>query len=209
MNQPIRVLIIDDSEEDARLILEEMQAEGYQPIFERVQTAEEMERALAQQAWDVIISDYVMPKFSGLEALRRLQESGNDLPFIIVSGKIGEMTAVEAVKAGAYDYVAKHNLTRLVPVLERALQEAEIRREKRQAERFLQESEDRYRNLIDSSHELIQSVGPDGRLLFVNRVWINTMGYAAEEVPSLNLFDLIHPDFHEHCRTLFQRIMSG
>ena len=209
MPQPLRVLIVEDSEEDATLLLQELRAGGYVPISERVETAEAMKAALREQSWDLVISDYVMPGFGGLEALKLLQESGLDLPFILTSGKIGEMTAVEAMKAGVHDYVLKYNLTRLVPAIQRALQEAAARRENKQAEEVLRESEQRYRNLIESSHDLIQSVAPDGRFLYVNRVWMDTLGYSQEELPRLSLFDLIHPDFHAHCQTMFQRIMSG
>jgi DNA-binding NtrC family response regulator len=134
---PLRILTVDDSKDDVLLILREIRRGGYEPVFERVETPAAMKTALEGSSWDVIISDYVMPQFGGLEALRVLKESGQDLPFIIVSGKIGEDIAVGAMKAGAHDYIVKGNLARLVPAIERELRDAETRRERRKADEAL------------------------------------------------------------------------
>ena len=136
-NRSIRVLLVEDSENDALLLLRHLQKGGYEPISQRVETAAAMLAALEQQSWDIIISDYVVPGFGGLEALALLQNKGLDLPFIIVSGHIGEEVAVEAMKAGAHDYVMKDNLRRLVPAVERELREAEIRCQRKKAEQQL------------------------------------------------------------------------
>ena len=137
MNTPIRVLIVEDSQDDAALLLLELESGGYDPTFERIDTATAMKTALAKQPWDIIIADYSMPHFSALAALQLLQDSGLDLPFIIVSGAIGEDTAVAAMKAGAHDYLMKDNLARLVPAVERELREAKVRRQRKQAEKML------------------------------------------------------------------------
>ncbi len=134
MDEQLRVLIIEDSEDDALLIARVLRRGGYDVQVEQVDTAEEMRAALARQPWDIIICDYTMPKFSGLAALTILKESGLDLPFIIVSGTIGETAAVAAMKAGAHDYVMKDNLTRLIPIIQRELEETKVRRERRRAE---------------------------------------------------------------------------
>ena len=136
--KPLRVLIVEDSEDDTLLLLRELRKGGYGPVYERVETPEAMRTALAKQEWDIIISDYVLPKFSGLAALDVLRESGQDLPFIIVSGKIGEDVAVSAMKAGAHDYIIKGNLARLVPAVERELRDAASRLNRRQAEEELE-----------------------------------------------------------------------
>jgi signal transduction histidine kinase len=138
MNQELRVLIVEDSEDDTLLLLRELRKGGYEPVWERVETPEAMTATLAKGPWDMVVSDYVMPRFSGLAALDVLKQSGQDLPFIIVSGNIGEDIAVNAMKAGAHDYILKGNLTRLVPAVERELREAEVRRERRRAEEALQ-----------------------------------------------------------------------
>jgi len=134
---PIRILIVEDSEDDMVLVMHELRRGGYEPFFERVERAESMAASLGKGHWDLVIANYVLPSFSGLEALRVLQRTGEDLPFIIVSGTIGEETAVEAMKAGAHDYIMKNNLKRLIPAVERELKEAKIRRERRQMENEL------------------------------------------------------------------------
>lgn len=145
MGKLLRVLVVEDSPDDAELLLHELRRGGYEPFSERVETAEDMEAALARKTWDIVLSDYLMPHFDGMNALKLLQAKGQDIPFIVVSGKIGEETAVAAMKAGAHDYVMKDNLKRLVPAIQRELQEAEVRRERRRADRALQESERRLR----------------------------------------------------------------
>ncbi|MGI5835609.1 MAG: ATP-binding protein [Chloroflexota bacterium] len=137
MGKPLHLLIIEDSEDDADLVLLQLRRGGYAPTFSRVDNPEDMARALEQQRWDIVISDYVMPHFSGLAALALLRAKQIDIPFIVVSGKIGEDVAVEAMKAGAHDYIMKGNLARLVPAIERELREAAVRRERRQMEEQL------------------------------------------------------------------------
>ncbi|MEE9247183.1 MAG: response regulator, partial [Dehalococcoidia bacterium] len=139
MTKPLRVLVVEDSEDDALLAVRELRR-GYDPVFERVETGEAMAAALENQAWDIVIADYQMPHFNALDALKLSQQSGLDLPFIIVSGAIGEDMAVEAMKAGAHDYVMKGNLARLAPAVERELREAEVRRERKRAEEALRRS---------------------------------------------------------------------
>lgn len=136
----LRVLIVEDSEDDAELMLRELQRGGYELVFQRVDTPAAMEAALASQPWDVVIADHAMPRFNALAALHLLQESGLDLPFIIVSGSIGEDIAVEAMKAGAHDYIMKNSLARLVPAIERELREAVVRRERRKADEALRKA---------------------------------------------------------------------
>jgi len=140
MSEPresMRVLLVEDSEDDAALVLRALRRGGYSVHSERVQERAELRGALAHAAWDVVLADYDMPRFTGLEALKVVQESGFDLPFIVVSGTIGEEVAVEAMRAGAHDYVMKNNLTRLVPAIQRELREAEERRGRRIAEETL------------------------------------------------------------------------
>jgi PAS domain S-box-containing protein len=135
---PLRVLLVEDSEDDALIVLRELRRGGYEPEYERVETAEAMKKALAGSvSWDVIISDYHMPLFEAPEALAVARETVPETPFVVVSGKIGEEVAVEMMKAGAHDYVMKHNLACLCATVERGLKEAEERRERRRAEKKL------------------------------------------------------------------------
>lgn len=141
MSTPLRVLLVEDSEDDALLVLRELRREGYETCHDRVDTAEAMSAALDDQPWDIIISDYSMPSFSMPAALEMVKGKGLDLPFIIVSGAIGEEAAVSAMRAGARDYVMKGNLARLGPAVERELREAEMRHEHKQMEEDKQRME--------------------------------------------------------------------
>lgn len=131
---PLHILIVEDSEDDAELLLLELRRGGYAPQFERVETPEALDEALGRKSWDIIVSDYTMPRFNGLHALKLAQEKGKDIPFIIVSGTIGEEVAVAAIKAGAHDYLIKGKLARLLPAIERELREVHMRQERREAE---------------------------------------------------------------------------
>jgi signal transduction histidine kinase len=133
----LRVLFVEDSEDDAALLVRHLSHGGYEVVHERVENAGDMRRALETGSWDVVISDYVMPRFSGLAALEVLRESGLDTPIIIISGTVGEDVAVEAVKRGAHDYIMKSNLIRLIPSIERELREAEVRRKRQRSEERL------------------------------------------------------------------------
>ena len=135
MSKLLRVLIIEDSEDDAELLVLELERGGYQIIHQRVDTKTELQNALKNpKPWDVVLADYSMPQFSAIAALEILRQEELDLPFIIVSGKIGEETAVAAMKAGAHDYLIKGNLARLIPAIERELREAILRQEYRKAQ---------------------------------------------------------------------------
>ena len=134
MSIPIKVLLVEDSDDDALLLLREFRRGGYEPIHHRVETREDLEEAMTTQTWDIIISDYSMPRFNGLEALETVQSYKLDIPFIIVSGNVGEDIAVEAMKAGAHDYLMKDNLTRLLPAIEREMRETEVRWARHRAE---------------------------------------------------------------------------
>jgi signal transduction histidine kinase len=138
---PLRVLIVEDSEEDVELIVLELKRGGYDPEFRRVDTAEDLLRALGEKPWDLVLSDFSLPRFSVSEALALLQREEADLPFVIVSATIGEEAAVEAMKAGAHDYVLKHRLNRLVPAVRRELRESALRRERRDLEEQLRRAQ--------------------------------------------------------------------
>jgi signal transduction histidine kinase len=131
---PLRVLIVEDSEDDTLLILRELRRSGFAPVADRVESPEALRAALEGGQWDAVICDYAMPRLDGLAALAILAATALDLPFLVVSGAIGEEVAVGAMKAGAHDYVMKDNLARLGPAMRRELKEAEVRRAKRRAE---------------------------------------------------------------------------
>lgn len=130
MDKPLRVLLVEDSEDDALLLERALKKAGFAALVRRVETKRGMEQALADP-WDAVISDYVLPQFSGLEALACLKASGLDIPFIMVSGKVGEETAVEAMREGAKDFITKNNLSRLGPAISRELEDAQERGKRR------------------------------------------------------------------------------
>ena len=188
MGSPLRVLLVEDSENDALLLLRQLRRGGYEPSSRRVDTAGEMEAALEDQAWDLVISDHNMPAFNSLAALDLLRARGFvDLPFIIVSGRIGEDAAVSAMKAGAHDYIMKDNLARLNGAIERELRDAGVRRSRREAEAALRDSETRFRLMIEQSPLSIQIFSPDGRTLRVNRAWEELWGVTLDKIPGYNV----------------------
>ena len=141
MGKPLKVLIVEDNRLDADLLLDELARGGYDVSYERVETAEAMRGALRRVGWDVVLSDYSMPTFSAPEALTLLQTMECDLPFIIISGTIGEETAVAALKAGAHDFLVKGRLARLIPAIERELADVAARRDRARLEEQLQQSQ--------------------------------------------------------------------
>jgi len=185
---PLRILLVEDSEDDALLLLRTLRRGGYETVHERVDNAADMGAALDGREWDLVISDHSMPTFNSSAALAMLRGKGfPDLPFIIVSGKIGEDTAVASMKAGANDYIMKDNLARLNTAIERELRDAEERRERRRAERDLAVSENRFRLMIEQSPLSVQIFSPDGWTLRVNRAWEELWGVTPEEIPGYNV----------------------
>jgi PAS domain S-box-containing protein len=174
-----------------------------------VATRDEMTAALVKQSWDVVLADYNMPQFSALEALELVKESGLDLPFIIVSGSIGEETAVAAMRAGAHDYVMKDNMTRLAASVERELLEAEVRRKHKLAEKALEESERRYRFLYDKSTSINLIIDMDGNVSDVNKTAIEQLGYSKDEVVGSPILDFIVREQQEEVRALIERNFKG
>lgn len=145
MGVPLRVLLVEDSPEDAELTLAALRRGGYQPAYERVETPVAMRAALEKQPWDIILSDYVMPSFSGPEALKIAQERASDVPFIVVTGQVGEATAIETLTAGAHDYIMKGNMVRLSSAVQRVLQDAVLRRERSDADEALRRAHEELR----------------------------------------------------------------
>lgn len=190
MNIPLKVLLAEDSEDDAVLIELELRRGGYEPTSKRVETAKAFATQLKEQEWDLVISDYIMPKFGGLDALEIVKEQKLDIPFIIVSGKIGEETAVQAMRAGAHDYIMKDNLARLIPAIQRELKESAVRRERRLAEEALQESEKRFALFMRHLPGLAYIKDEQGGILYINEYVEKTYGWKTKEVLGKTDFDL-------------------
>jgi len=203
MGVPLRLLLVEDSENDALLLVRELTRAGFEPVVERVETAVAMQAALDRQGWDIVLGDYSMPQFGGAAALALLREGGLDVPFIIVSGTIGEERAVAAMKAGASDYVPKDKLKRLVPVIERELREAAGRRERRRAEAALREAEAGYSTLVEQAPVGIYRSNPAGRFLSANRALARILGYdSPAELLGLDMTRDVYADPAERQRLL-------
>ncbi|MCJ7659102.1 MAG: PAS domain S-box protein, partial [Anaerolineales bacterium] len=177
MSKLLQLLIVEVSEEDTELIVLELKSGGFEVTHERVNNAHAMALALDQKSWDLIISDYAMPQFNGLDALKLVQGKGLDLPFIIVSGEMGDELPVEALKAGVHDYILKDNLAHLVPAVERELNEAQIRLSYRESQETLRESEARYRGLFDHVPIGLYRTTPTGEFLDANQALVDLLAY--------------------------------
>lgn len=199
---PVRLLLVEDSENDAMLLLRELRRGGYEPDYERVCTPEDMEQALEEagvkgRPYELVISDYYMPRFRAPDALELLRRLGYDVPFIVVSGKIGEDAAVGIMKAGANDYLTKENMARLCPAIARELKEARVRRERAEAEEALALSEERFRRLVEQAADAMFVHDIEGNLVDVNRRACESLGYSKRELLGMNVADIevgIPPD---------------
>lgn len=178
LDRPLRILLVEDSPDDAEILIWQLKKSGIESEWERVDTAEALRSALENTDWDIVISDYIMPGFSGLAALDILQEKGTDIPFIVVSGKMGEETAVETMKAGAHDYFIKGNLARLAPAIRRELEEAATRRRQRQSEQELKT----LRHAIETIPIGVTIADRDGKIMFTNKADADLHGYRVEEL---------------------------
>lgn len=179
----LRVLMVEDNPDDALLVERRLRRDGFNVALHRVETAEEMRSAMLDLGqWDIILADYHLPHFSAPEALDLLKSSGLDVPFIMMSGAVNEETAVAAMRAGAHDYVAKQNLSRLVPAIDRELTEAAERRVKREAERALRSSEERFHRLVQAIPLALIISDSSGRIIFANEGVERLLGYTQSEM---------------------------
>lgn len=208
MGEPLRVLIVEDMEDDAVLVAHELRRGGFEPTWERVETDEQMGAALDRQTWDVIISDYKLPRFSAPAALDVAKQSGKDIPFIVVSGTIGEEAAVTMMRAGAHDYVMKDHLTRLPEAVRREIGDAHIRAERKRAEEALRVSEEKYRELVQNANSIILRMTPDGTVTFFNEFAERFFGFAQQEILGRNVVGTIVPERESSGRDLREMILD-
>ncbi|HUK56951.1 MAG TPA: EAL domain-containing protein [Nitrospiria bacterium] len=200
MGIPLRVLVVEDSEEDASLLVTELQRGGYDVTFERVDTSTAMVVALNKQTWDIVFADYTMPNFSGAEALAHVKERELEVPFIFVSGTMGEETAVEAMKSGAQDYIMKNNLKRLLPTVELQLHTAAVRRERRRADEAVH---------YLAYHDVLTDL-PNRNVFYDRMQQAILTGYRERKPLALLLLDLnrfkeVNDTFGHHCADLLLR----
>lgn len=208
MGKPLRILIIEDSEDDAELMIRELGRGGCTAEVSRVDNASDMKKMLVEQSWDVVIADYVLPNFGALAALSILKDAGIDIPFIIVSGTIGEEIAVEAMKTGAHDYLMKNNMKRLVPAIERELREAESRRHRLESEKALRHSQKQYQDLVDSIDGIVwEGDSETRRFLFLSPQAESLTGYTAARW--MKEEDFFIANVHDEDRPLFSHQLDN
>jgi len=206
-SRPLRVLVVEDTPDDALLLLRALRRAGFEPEHQRVDNAAAMREALVDGFWEIVISDYTMPEFSALQALEIAKEHDGDLPFIIVSGNIGEEVAVGAMRAGAQDYLLKHSLARLGPVVAREVDEAAMRRSHREAESRLQSEQARMNDILSSLGDIVWSIGlPELRMNFMNAAAAAIFDRPTSELLgdlSIWVEEIIHPGDREQIRDAY------
>jgi PAS domain S-box-containing protein len=205
MGDVIQLLIVEDSADDATLLLSELQRKGIEPAVRRVETEADYLAALQSQRWDAVISDYVLPQFSGPEALRLLRQQGSDLPFIMVSGIYGEEEAVATMKSGANDYLMKGNLARLAPALERELEAAKDRRRHKRAEGTMQF----LAAIVESSEDAIYGKNMDSMIVSWNPAAERLFGYASEEIVGRSIVTLFPQNRRDEMLDILAGIRRG
>ena len=201
----LHVLVVEDSENDMKLLLEELHQRGYEAVHERVQNPAELTAALNRHAWDVVLSDYALPQFSGPEALKLLRGKGFDTPFIVISGTYGEEAAVDMMKAGANDYIVKSNFSRLVPAIERELDAAQSRRARTRAEAAMQF----LAAIVESTDDAICGKDLDGTIISWNKAAERIFGYTAGEIIGHSISILYPVDRRDELIDIMERIKRG
>ena len=176
MSRHLGVLFLEDSEDDVLLVTRHLVRAGFAVESRRVDTPDDFRAALKSGQWDVVVSDYSLPGLNALAAIHIFKETGPDIPFLVVSGAVGEETAVEVLKSGAHDVLIKNNLARLVPAVERELREAAERRARRKAEESLAASEIKFRRIVETAHEGIWMLDRDGGTTYMNRRMADMLG---------------------------------
>jgi len=210
MNQTLRVLIVEDSEDDTLFTLRELRRVGYTVDYERVEERATMSAALDRGSWQIVLSDWFMPRFTGLEALALARERSPNLPFIIVSGTIGEEKAVETLRSGANDFILKHRLARLGPAIERVMREQEAHEARRRAEEALRASERRYDRLVSSGIVGVIIGDVSGRIHDANEAFTRMVGYSKDELVSAarGWHDVTPPQSREAKATKLNQLMA-
>ena len=208
--RPMRVLIIEDYEEDALLLRRHLARAGFAVDALRVETADGLRAALADpRPWDLVIADYTLPAFGARDALALIQSSGSDLPFIIVSGTIDEVSAVEAMRAGAHDYVLKGNLERLLPAIERELNDAERRRERLRTEAELRLAQQRFSATFNQAAVGMAHTSVDGRFVLANQRLGEMLLVTEKQLHALRLEDFLLPSEQGQDAALLAELLAG
>ena len=208
VQQPLRVLIVENSRPDADLILNQLEKAGFKVSADLVETAEEFSLRLGANTYDIILADYRLPNWTGMDALKLLRHLGQDIPFLLVTGTLGEEAAVECIKEGASDYVLKERLARLPVAVRRALEEKALREDRARAAQALRESEARYRILAETANDAFITINSESRILFVNAAAERIFGYTRAEMLGQSLTLLMPENLREVHRAGLKRYLE-
>jgi len=206
MGRFLKVLLIEDSEDDAQLVLLELRRGGFEPEYFRVETADEFREALTKDQWDMVLSDHNLPQFNAPSALAIFNEIGIDIPFIIMSGAVRAADVVDLLKAGAHDFLEKNDLARLVPAIERELREVKVRQRQREAEETLR----KLSSAVEQSPSTVIITDDKGLIEYVNPKFEKATGYTAKEVRN-QLPDILGPNYltQEQSDALWKTVRDG
>ena len=208
VQQPLRVLIVENSRPDADLILNQLEKAGFKVSADLVETAEEFSLRLGANTYDIILADYRLPNWTGMDALKLLRHLGQDIPFVLVTGTLGEEAAVECIKEGVSDYVLKERLARLPVAVRRALEEKALREDRARAAQALRESEARYRILAETANDAFITINSESRILFVNAAAERIFGYTRAEMLGQSLTLLMPENLREVHRAGLKRYLE-
>jgi PAS domain S-box-containing protein len=205
-NKALCVLIVEDSKDDALLIIRGLKKGGYNPVYELVETAAAMKKALHEKQWDIILCDYSLPQFNAPSAIAALKETNVNIPIIIISGTIGEETAIECMRLGAQDYIMKSNLSRLCPAIARELKESKVRNKQKHTEEKLRREELRFQSLVENSSDIIVVINLEGIITYINSAVERVLGFKPEERIGASGFELVHPDDMKYLTDSFKTL---
>src|SRR6266404_2917480 len=197
MDSETKILMLEDVVTDAQLIQRELRQASIKFVSERVENKEAFLKALVTFQPDIVLSDYSLPQFNGLDALRLLKEKGSEIPFILVTGSLTEEVAVECMKNGAHDYILKTSLKRLPSAVLNALEKTNTLQEKLRTEAALHRSEEQYRLIAENTSDLICIIDTQAQYVYVSPSYKELLDYSPDDLLSKSCYHFIHPDDHQ------------
>lgn len=207
MGKALRVLMVEDNDDDAFFIIHELKEGGYEPQYRRVEKLPEALQLLEQEQWDILLSDYHLPGFTGMDVVKAVMDMEVDIPVIVISGAIGEDTAVETMRAGAHDYIMKGNLKRLCPAIERELEQMQVYKERKRAKQQLVESEEKFRQLTENIREVFWLYDcASATIVYFSPAFREVWARDPDEfmLDPFSLVDTLHPEDHDQIVSLLE-----